>query len=221
MRFNIRFWFVVGAAALVVMLGILPTVAQDNDVTITTSGVMFMAEMGDFIPGSSSTVVRYDDAVAMSMYATNLTPGDVVTAWWVIWNHGELCSPPGCGPDDLPINGGDPAAEASMLYADGQIVGDDGTALYAAVLKEGDTSGEAVFPAAGLSDAQTSEVHIVLRTHGPVVEDLLEEQLNSFGAACTVAPPGTGTPGDNECANIQGSGHLTNGEVWDRDDVIG
>ena len=221
MRFKIRFLSVVGAVVLVVVLGILPSLAQDIDVTVTTSGVMWMAELGDFIPGGSSTLVRYDDAVAMSMFATDLVPGDVVTAWWVTFNHPELCSPPGCGADDLPINGGDPAVESSMMYADGKIVGDDGTALYAAVLMEDDTSGEAVYPAAGLADAQTGEVHIVLRTHGPVVDELLDEQLTSFGAACKDAPPGTGTPGDNECANIQGSGHLLNGEVWDRDDVVG
>ncbi len=86
----------------------------------------------------------------MTMNATDLQPGSVVTAWWVVWNHPELCSPPACGPEDLPTNGGNPDAEASMLYADGQVVRDDGTAIYTVYLSEGDTSGEAVFEAAGI-----------------------------------------------------------------------
>ena len=221
MQSNYRLYIVGWLLVLLVIFGLLPSVAQDMtssedpsvDLPVDSSGVMTIPELNGFIDGASTTLIRYPGAVAMTMYAKELTPGHVVTAWWVVWNDASKCSSPGCGPNDLPTSGGDIAAGASMLFADGQVVGEDGTAIYTGFLREGDTSGQAVFDAAGMDDADTAEVHFVLRDHGPVIPEMLEEQLNSFGAGCNNAPPTTGTPGDFECANIQGSGHIL-GDEW-------
>jgi hypothetical protein len=58
-----------------------------------------------------------------------------------------------------------------------------------------------------LLDARRAEVTLVLRSHGPKLPDFLPEMLRTFGAGCKNAPPGTGTPGPNECGEVQVSVH--------------
>ena len=197
--------------ALVLAVGVLAVPlalsAQEEELQVSTSPVHWMSDESE-VEDTVSVIVRQEDEVAMMLHAAGFTPGDAVTAWWVIFNNPGVCSPPGCGSDDLPQNGGDAAVEAAMIYADGHVIGDDGWGRFTARLRVADTTGATVFDTEGLVDIQNAEIHLVTRTHGPVIEDMLDVQLSTLNGGCENGSEGTGAPGPNTCANLMGSTHL-------------
>jgi hypothetical protein len=83
-------------------------------------------------------------------------------------------------------------------------------------LRVGDTSRALFEGEPGLLDARRAEVISVLKTHGPATPGLVSEQLHTFAGGCadqatpphlTTRPGMLGTPGDNECAEIQFTAH--------------
>lgn len=146
------------------------------------------------IPRSGSTLTRTRDGVFMTMHASELTPGTVVTAWWVFFNNPKKCKTSPCTPDDLFNN---PEAEGSLLPASGRLIGSDGSADYGAYIGVGDATGAVV--GAGLTNPMKAEIHLVTRSHGPAMTDsaALHEQLTQFNGGC---PP-------NTCGNLQASIH--------------
>jgi hypothetical protein len=165
------------------------------------------------VAGGWTALVRNDNGVASTVHGTELVPGTVVTLWWVVFNDPAQCKygsspfPPGaegkarCALGDVLFN---PAAQASVQYAGGHVIGGSGDADYGAYLAEGDTSGCASpsLPCAGLIDSRAADVHLVLRTHGPAVPGLVDEQLSSFNGGCNPGEPNVG-----QCMNLQASTH--------------
>ena len=142
----------------------------------------------------SSTLTREANGVAMSLRTTDLTSGDAVTVWWVVFNHPENCqtkSPFRCGPSDLSR----PDVQASVLYAAGHVIGGDGSAGYGAHLTAGDASGAIL--GSGLDPAQVNaaDIHLVVRDHGSANPSLMPEQIHSFDVCNTT------------CVNVQHSTH--------------
>ena len=86
-------------------------------------------------------------------------------------------------------------AEASLLWATGTVVGDDGTANFHARLLRRFSLGEVLF-GPRLTNAKGAEVHLVVRTHGKVLPDAIAGQVSSFGLGC-----------NPECANVQAAIH--------------
>ncbi|MDP8929096.1 MAG: hypothetical protein M3O70_11135 [Actinomycetota bacterium] len=168
----------------------------------------------DFTAVGSSTLVRTDQGMSPRIDTTGLIAGDVVTLWWVVFNDPQDCEAglPGlsmCGPQDHLQGRG----QASVLHAAGRIAAEDGTASYGAHLRTGDTSRALEGP--GLLAAREAELILVLKTHGPKIRGLVSEQLRTFAGGChdqSDVPPGAppemvGTPGPNDCAEIQVSVH--------------
>lgn len=191
------------ATALVVALAPAGAASQH-----TTRPVFDIASVFAGMPVvvGSSTVVRTDSGASATVETSGLVPGHVVTLWWVVFNNPEACVagiPPvsHCGPPDESTT----EAQPSILPATGRIVAADGTARYGAYLRMGDASRALFGP--GLLDPRGAEIILVLRTHGPKIPQLLSEMLHTFGAGCTTAPPGTGTPGPNDCHEVQVSVH--------------
>ena len=57
---------------------------------------------------------------------------------------------------------------ADAIFADGGVVGDDGSVRFAARLNVGDTSGSLFGEnAVGVLDPFTVETHFIVRSHGP------------------------------------------------------
>lgn len=195
-------WLVIPAA---LVLGAAPAGAAAEHSTRPVFDIPSLFSGSPEIVGSS-TLVRTDSGMSATVGTTGLTPGDVVTLWWVVFNNPNACVAglPGvsrCGPPDE----GTAAAQPSILAATGRIVARSGTARYGASLRVGDTAGALFGP--GLLDVHGAEVILVLRSHGPKIPALLSEMLHTFGAGCQEAPPGTGTPGPNDCAEVQVSVH--------------
>ena len=121
------------------------------------------------------------------------------TLWWDIFNEPQNCSDGVCNADDMFIldeNGaiqrdaagnrvlnmdGIGAANISVQHAAGSY-STLGTLATSASLGLGSVPGIALGP--GLLDAARAEVHLVVRTHGPVLGEAFHDQLSTFGGGC-------------------------------------
>jgi hypothetical protein len=167
---------------------------------------------------SASVLNRYENGLSMAIHTSDLVPGDVYTVWWVFFNSPEKCKGGVCDADDLfvidPETNGivmdefgqrvmDPAglenANISIQYATGGLVDAEGNGHFAAAVAAGNVPGIIAGP--GLIDPQTAEVHLVIRSHGPVIADALDAQIMTFGGGCEPAdaPP---------CVDVQFAVHL-------------
>jgi hypothetical protein len=186
--------FSVGIAALGILCVGLTVQPALRAASVTTTSVSDFPE-GPVSPGSSSTLVRNDTGVSATFLVSGLNPGVVYTFWWLVFNEPENCSPPACNLDDVVPFPGNSAAGVSLLFGAGQVIGNSGSGHYGARLAVGDTTGAFFGP--GLVDPLGAEIHIVLRSHGPVVDGMVDEQLTSFNGGC---PP-------NTCANVLAAQH--------------
>jgi hypothetical protein len=144
-------------------------------------------------------LTRYNGVVTAVISTDDLVAGDVYTLWWVVFNAPENCSNGVCDLDDIfavDENGSVPrdadgnrvmnmdgiaAAEISVLHAAGGY-SEHGSLSTSAWLREGATPWT-VF-GAGLLDAETAEIHLVVRTHGPKLDGAFADQLSTFGGGC-------------------------------------
>lgn len=161
----------------------------------TTTDIIIPPPLGtpppDLIVIGTSTLHRNKNGITVNFKANGLHPG-AYTIWWVIWNNPLKCASPGA------CNEGDfnrfADVEVEVMYAGGHVVGKNGKGNFSAHLNVNDASGsinEEFFglpPFGGLQAGKTfsSEVHVVLRTHGPVVPGLVDEQIGSYGGGCDV-----------------------------------
>lgn len=145
------------------------------------------------VPGAWSALVRTDSGVTMSLHTSQLGAGDAVTVWWVVFNNPTSCSHGvsgvRCGAGDLSV----PATHASVIYAAGHVIGQDGVGDYGARLNVGDTSGALFGP--GLVDPAGADVHLIVRDHGPADPSLMPAQIHSFDIC------------NGSCTNVQHSQH--------------
>ena len=137
-----------------------------NKVTSSTSDVSLIADPTVVV--GSSKIVRNQNGVNVTVNTSGLEPGSAVTIWLVIFNNPGTPGPP----DDV-------------IYGAGHVVGGNGTAHFAAHLNEGD-SGGSLFPqpSPGLIDAETAEIHIVVRSHGPAIPGMIPEQIHTLEGDC-------------------------------------
>jgi hypothetical protein len=119
------------------------------------------------VVGASSKLVRNQNGVTVTVNTSGLVSGSAVTIWLIVFNNGTSG-----GPDDV-------------IYGAGHVVGPNGTANFAAHLNEGD-SGGSLFPqpSPGLIDAETAEIHIVVRSHGPFIPGMIPEQIHTVEGDC-------------------------------------
>jgi hypothetical protein len=203
------------STALLLTTFVVPFAASAQEDKSSTNAVYEMAD-GSEIPGSWSTVRAFDNGVMASLHTANLEPGSAYTVWWVIFNDPANCSNGVCNMDDIFVvdENGVPIrdeslqrvldfealerAQVSIQYATGGYVRDSGEASVAASLGVGSVPGIVVGP--GLVDPYESEVHLVVRTHGPKIDELFDDQILTFGGGCDPidAPP---------CDDIQFSFH--------------
>lgn len=185
-------------------------------VSKSTSEVFAFAE--PTTPVGTSTLARTDDGIRASMRTDGATAHDTYTLWWVVFNDPEGCSAPGCGDDDIFVDG-DPtkgldedqiaAADIVVAYAAGSIASGRGRAGFEAHLEAGTRDVEVVFgDGAILDDPSTAEVHLVARSHGPKVPGKVRDQIGSFAGGCDVFldPPAVPTAA-GECADVLFSVH--------------
>lgn len=190
---------------------------RENSGTLKTAGaavhqnsdVRWFAD-GEVVEGASASLLRNPSGVRMTIKTNDLTAGDTFTIWWVIFNNPDECENPvgeltECSEPDL-FN---PATGPSILYAAGNIVGGNGKSNFGGALQVNDIDGcqppwdGLDLCGDGLEDPYDAEIHLVVRTHGPKVPGMVDEQINTFAGACTPESSFGAGDGPNECADLQ------------------
>lgn len=168
----------------------------------------------------TTTLVRTPQGVNFTYKTSNLTPGQVVTVWVVVFNNPEHCATTPCTFADM-ANPDRPGVQSDFLYGGGHIIGGSGRGNFGGRLRVGDTSGSGLAEvggtAVGLLYPETAEIHLALHSHGPAVPgQILKEQLTTFLGGCQtfLGPDGLADgPEDmpvtvGECSTFQASIHL-------------
>lgn len=164
----------------------------------------------------TSRLVRSADAITTRTNTSALVPRHVTTLWWVIFNNPEECSDGTCGADDLfePTD-----AKPSCPYADGSIVGGNGDARYQDRLTVGEDRNSCIEFLVGaneelegedhgLLNPEGAEIHVVVRSHGPLIPGKVPEMRSTFAGACEdFLEAGTVPDEQGECADLQFAVH--------------
>lgn len=127
--------------------------------------------------------------------------GHMATVWLVVFNAPENCTIEGgsnghpiCSLDDVmnAMSGGPNAPQIDILYGAGNIIGNGAESHFAGYKKVADLS-KSTF-GIGLLDATRAEIHLVVRSHGPIAAGLGEysgnvaESIGSFIGGCQGIP---------------------------------
>jgi hypothetical protein len=182
--------------------------------------------LGPGMPGkdSTATMVRTPDGAEIELTVTNLTPGNVYTMWWVIYQNPEEClATPDkelkCAPSDTPLLG-EPelysAVQSALVYAgpppDGGVEADDkGTVTLTRSYAANTDPAEGIYlpPKVdgsyweGLVDPPKAEIHVAIRDHGPPEKDpeAYENQRTTF-ISDNCDPDGEGPEKGYACATV-------------------
>lgn len=187
------------------------TDGEDASVNDTESTAVVYHPIRDTVLGNS-TLIRSHDKLIAKFETSGLTPGYAYTLWWVVFNSPENCGSVPCGLPDL----ADPATKVDLLFTSGLVADESGTAMFSGQLLENDGS-KSVNDVAGLPidvgglwDTTTAEVHLAIRSHGPAIPGMVEEQISSYSGGCTVFyTPFEEVPDEvGECAETQVSIHM-------------
>lgn len=162
------------ATALLVAIVAAPAQATHRRVIVDRATVV---EIGneDNVTGRS-VVVRTQRGVLALLRTSDLVAGDAYTVWAVIFNNPDACDGP-CDASDL----ANPDVAGFSTLGTGKVADREGTMFYMRI-----PSGEQ------LMDPRGAEIHFVVRTHGPAIPDLVEEQISTLNGGC---PP-------NTCSNV-------------------
>jgi len=174
------------------------------------------AEVVNAITGEivgKSILHRKKDRISVNFQTTDLTPGYAYTLWWVIWNNPGNCAVPGaCIDTDF---GDAEDVGVDVLYATGLVASNGGIGNFSASLNVDDYS-ESINVSTfglpfigGLHSGKTfgAEVHLVIRSHGPAIPGMVDEQIGSYEGGCDNPfefPPFTEIPDEvGECGDIE------------------
>ncbi len=160
------------------------------------------------IDGSSAVLEKGPFGAAMAIKSSGLTPGDVVTVWWVaIQNHQNCASNP-CSPKEAMGDGAMNDTVATLAAS--SVVADDGTISLASFLPVGKVDGN--YYDTTFHSPETAEYHLPIVNHGPLDPAIASDMLSSFRAGCTdeslpVFYPETakadGAKGTFDCKTVQ------------------
>jgi len=145
--------------------------------------------------GGAGTLIRTKNAVKASLSFNQLELATAYSVWWVVFNFPENCAngPGACGPDDL----ADPSlVGGAVFHAGGFITGTNNTATVNVDLKAGNLPNglDALIPGGLIrGNGYRAEIHLVLRSHGTIINSMAAKQIATFMGACEI----------NACADTQ------------------
>lgn len=133
------------------------------------------------IEGTSVVLEKGPFGVAMAIKSSGLTPGDVVTVWWVAIQNPAACAETPCTPvQTMSANGG---TDSVVSLAASGVVSADGTIALASFLPVGDVPGN--FFDTTFHSPEKAEFHLPIHNHGPLDPSIAEDMLTSFRAGCS------------------------------------
>lgn len=185
--------------------------AHDKRATFSETAVLKFSDLSEV---GTSRLLRNDNALTFSINSSHFEAGTAVTVWMMIFNNPENCTDGECGEDDIFDPEARAAVKTDVVFAgSGRVIQKSGKATFAGHRNDGDNS-DSIVPilfdeeAYGLINARKAEIHFVIRSHGPLIPGIIQEQISTFNAGCGGFPPELGTPGPNECEDIQFAVHL-------------
>jgi len=123
---------------------------------------------------------------------------EAVTMWYIVFNNPEHCFSTPCDEPDLYNE----LAAPSILHATGTITFDGSVNFVTSIYETGDISGLdeniSLLGGPGLVDAEKAEIHLVIRTHGEPLADIVMDQVTTF-----VDPGCAEAGGPNVCLDEQ------------------
>lgn len=133
------------------------------------------------VEGTSVVLEKGSFGVAMAIKSSGLTPGDVVTVWWVAIQNSQICKDNPCTPvEAMTENFG---SDSVVALAASGVVAEDGTISLASFLPKGEVEGN--FFDTTFHSPEKAEFHLPIHNHGPLDPSIAEEMLTSFRAGCT------------------------------------
>ena len=129
-------------------------------------------------------MIRSRKAVDARLALSGLDANSAYTTWFVIWNDPSECATNPCGLTDLEVPGN------TVFYATGFVTDNSGTANLSVHLRSGKLpDGLQVLIPGNLrkNNGFDAEIHMIVRTHGPILPGLVGEQISMVGGACNVA----------------------------------
>ena len=167
------------ATVVLVLASGLPLTANAGHTYQTANVIDFTT--GEFVAGAA-TLTRTRQSATARIYTSGLEPGAAYTIWWVVWNDPAECSDP-CGENDLGAPGN------SVFYAGGFVTGADGTVNVSVHVDAGDLAGgiDVLIPG-GLHPSRgfSAEIHLIIRSHGPIIPGMADAQVGTFFGACDI-----------------------------------
>ena len=161
--------------------------------------------LGDTI--GFSKIVRMPRGVLSLVFSTDQEIGTATTLWVAVYNTPEACADGLCTTPEA-FN---PATGADVKTGTGKVIKGPVT-VYTTFTEANDTEGSLGpillgQPARGITNPLTCQMRLIVKTHGPVIPELLNDQLTTFQGGCKFGflpqVPELGTPGPNTCAEIQ------------------
>jgi hypothetical protein len=144
-------------AALAVVAVVLALASVSWAVKITTTNPVVDFNDHSIVYGSA-TLTRKHDRVIIELTASNLVPG-VYTIWWGVTNPGE---------------------DLTAGWNHSRVVGHDGTIHVSADLSVGEILTLHPLSGGSLEDPQHADIIMVMRYHGPVDPQSINDQRHSF-----------------------------------------
>ena len=133
------------------------------------------------VEGTSVVLEKGEFGVAMAIKSSGLTPGDVVTVWWVAIQKPQVCKANPCTPVETMVDGA--KSDSVVALAASGVVSADGTISLASYLPKGEVEGN--FFDTMFHSPEKAEYHLPIHNHGPLDPNIAEEMLTSFRAGCT------------------------------------
>lgn len=160
------------------------------------------------VPAAVARLSASDTGVFVNIDTSGLEAGHVHTLWLVAINNPAECEDGSCTSKDVLKRTRE--VDADVGYAGGVITGSGGEAHFAYFQPEGELNN--AWFSAGLREADSAEIHLIINDHGPLLAGREQQMLSSYREGCKdesiPAPmPDTarahGTAGPNSCRLVQ------------------
>ena len=186
----------------------IPNAASAADMVEST--VFTHPSQGDVTEVAMATgrMMAGENGVFVNLDTVGVKPGHAHTLWFVAIGNPAACATSPCSGKDVLKNTDAVAADAG--FAGGVIADEDGAARFAYFQAQGAlTNG---WFETGLNDIASTEIHLVVKDHGPILDGRAAEMLSTFRDGCltdSISPAfpevafADGAEGPNTCALVQ------------------
>jgi hypothetical protein len=204
--------------AMLLMMGGFAWAAGGGPPEQESADVLTFADV-EVVEGATARLTRDDDALMTRTDTRELDHHHAMTLWWVIFNHPDECEygekGAACGLGDVMAAVAAPTdAQVGCVYGSGSIVGGNGYARFTDRLPVGEVRDSCIDHFAqefelegidhGLTNPEGAEVHLVVRSHGPLIPGQVAEQRSTFAGGCTAfLGPGEEGLKPGECSDLQ------------------